>query len=446
MSSSSNELILTSSPDGPIMVYETVSRAAVTRFSSSRSPCRGLTMVGRRLLAASHVSSDTGAGSINIYNWHGSSVFRNFPVPEPIAPLIATPDGAFLFGGGISGSVLSLSGSSGDVIRSIVVHSSPVSSLHLSNDGSLVISGSEDGTVVVVPSFKIVAEGSLEENVEDLILHKWKAHSDSVTALKSVMGTLVSCSLDRTCKFWNLENCGVLMQNVTLPCSVSGVAVDSSGSTFYAGGADGFVYNGPVNVEGRKLVGDDKGCKVRKWGQKHSGCIVSLALVKEERNVVSAAEDGSVWMWDVEKGEVVMVFGDELITISEMIVIKGNGGGFGVGKGNDVAVDEGNDGGSFTCSRLCEEEILRTMNQMTALEEVKDVVLQDRKKAIEMLESVIEMYERLLKLILKEATKAIEQEEEEDEEDKDDEHEEEHQNDDKKEGTSTFGPQCTQET
>ncbi|WVZ03004.1 hypothetical protein V8G54_023810 [Vigna mungo] len=445
MSSSSNELILTSSPDGPIMVYETVSRAAVTRFSSSRSPCRGLTMVGRRLLAASHVSSDTGAGSINIYNWHGSSVFRNFPVPEPIAPLIATPDGAFLFGGGISGSVLSLSGSSGDVIRSTVVHSSPVSSLHLSDDGSLVISGSEDGTVVIVPSFKIVAEGSLEENVEDLILHKWKAHSDSVTAFKSVMGTLVSCSLDRTCKFWNLENCGVLMQTVTLPCSVSGVAVDSSGSTFYAGGADGFVYNGPGKVESRKEVGD-KGCnKVRKWGQKHSGSIVSLALVKEERNVVSAAEDGSVWMWDVEKGEVVMVFGDELITISDMIVIKGNGGGFGVGNGNDVAVDEGN--GSFTCSRLCEEEILRTMNEMTALGEVKDVVLQDRKKAIEMLESVIEMYERLLKLILKEATEAIEEEEEEmDEEDKDDEHEEEHQKDDKKEGTSTFGRQCTAET
>ncbi|QCD86051.1 pre-rRNA-processing protein IPI3 [Vigna unguiculata] len=424
-SSSSNELILTSSPDGPIMVYETVSRTAVTRFSSSRSPCRGLTTVGRRLLAASHVSSDTGAGSINIYNWHGSSVFRNFPVPEPIAPLTATPDGAFLFGGGISGSVLSISGSSGDVIRSIVVHSSPVSSLHLSDDGSLLVSGSEDGTVVVLPSFKIVVSGSFEENVEDLILHKWKAHSDSVTALKSVTGTLVSCSLDRTCKFWNLGNHGVLMQSVALPCSVSGVALDSSGSTFYAGGGDGFVYNGSVEA-----------CEVGKWGQSQSGSIVSLALVNEERNVVSAAEDGSVWMWDVEKGEVVMVFGDELITLSDMIVIKGNGGGFGVGKGHGV---DGEGSGSFTASGLCDEEILKTLNQMTALGEVKDVVLQDRKKAIEMLESVIEMYERLLKLILKEATKAIEEEEKDDDEDKDDDEgdddddEKEHEKDDTKE-------------
>lgn len=64
-------------------------------------------------------------------------------MPEPVAPLIATSDGAFLLGGGISGSVVSLSSSSGDVIRSIAVHSSPVSSLHLTDDGSLLISGSE---------------------------------------------------------------------------------------------------------------------------------------------------------------------------------------------------------------------------------------------------------------------------------------------------------------
>jgi len=215
------------------------------------------------------------------------------------------------------------------------------------------------------------------------------------------------------------------MQSVALPCSVSGVALDSSGSTFYAGGGDGFVYNGSVEA-----------CEVGKWGQSQSGSIVSLALVNEERNVVSAAEDGSVWMWDVEKGEVVMVFGDELITLSDMIVIKGNGGGFGVGKGHGV---DGEGSGSFTASGLCDEEILKTLNQMTALGEVKDVVLQDRKKAIEMLESVIEMYERLLKLILKEATKAIEEEEKDDDEDKDDDEgdddddEKEHEKDDTKE-------------
>ncbi|CAJ1978452.1 unnamed protein product [Sphenostylis stenocarpa] len=426
MSFSSHELILTSSPDGPIMVYDTVNRTAVTRFSGSRSPCRGLTMAGRRLLAVSHVSSDTGAGSINVYNWHGSTVFRNFPLPEAVAPIVATSDGTFLFGGGISGRVLSLSGSSGDVIRSVAAHSSPVSSLHLSDDGSLVISGSEDGTIVVVPTFKMVVVGvsSEEEDMDDLILHKWKAHSDSVTALKSVMGTLVSCSLDGTCKFWNLGNCGILMRTVTFPCSIFGVVLDSTGSAFYAAGSDGFVYHGLVKVESRKLP--NKVCEVSTWPQGHSGSIVSLVLVNEERNLVSAAENGSVWMWNVKKGEVILVFGDELINISDMIVMKGNIGGFGVGKRNNVAVGEGN--GLFTSSGLCDQEMIKTLKQITELGEIKDVVVQDKKKAIDMLESAIEMYERLLKLILKEATKAIE-EEEEDEDDR----EEQQAKDDKKE-------------
>ncbi|KAL9298064.1 hypothetical protein ACSQ67_023960 [Phaseolus vulgaris] len=415
-SSSSNELILTSSPDGPIMVYDTVSPTAVTQFSSSRSPSRGLAIVGRRLLAASHVSSDTGAGSINVYNWHGSGVFRNFPVPEPVAPLIATSDGAFLLGGGISGSVVSLSSSSGDVIRSIAVHSSPVSSLHLTDDGSLLISGSEDGTIVIVPSFKIVGGGSEEEEEdgEDLVMNKWKAHSDSVTDLKSVMKTLVSCSSDCTCKFWNLGDRGILMRTVAFPCCISGVALDSTETAFYAGGADGYVYNGSM-----KAVGE--ACEVRNWARVHGGSVVALGLVNGERGLVSAAEDGSVWMWDVEKGEVIMVFGDELITVSDMIVIKGNGGGFGDGKGsnNNFAVGEGS--GSFISSGLCEEHMLRTLNKITELEEVKDVVFHDKKKAIDMLETVIQMYERLLELILKEVTKAIVEEEGEDaaEEEKD---------------------------
>ncbi|KAK7373718.1 hypothetical protein VNO80_07134 [Phaseolus coccineus] len=104
---------------------------------------------------------------------------------------------------------------------------------------------------------------------------------------------------------------------------------------FYAGGADGFVYNGSMKVVG-------EACEVKKWHRVHGGSIVSLGLVNEERSLVFATEDGSVWMWDVEKGEFIMAFGDELITISDMIVIKGNGSGFGDAKGNNnVTVGEG---------------------------------------------------------------------------------------------------------
>ncbi|KAK7364216.1 hypothetical protein VNO80_12714 [Phaseolus coccineus] len=90
-----------------------------------------------------------------------------------------------------------------------------------------------------------------------------------------------------------------------------------------------------------KVVGE--ACEVKKWPRVHGGSIVSLGLVNEERSLVFVAEDGGVWMWNVETGEVIMIFGDESITISDMIVIKRNGGGFGDGKGNNnVTIGEGN--------------------------------------------------------------------------------------------------------
>ncbi|XP_027356794.1 uncharacterized protein LOC113866104 [Abrus precatorius] len=424
MSSSSHEIILTSSPHGPITAYEPSSGATVARFSGSRSPCRGLAMAGQGLIAASHVSSDTGAGSINIYNWYTSTVFHNFPVPEPVAPLIATPGGEFLFAGGISGSVHSLSISSGDVIKSFVVHPRAISSLHLSDDGSLVISGSDDGTVALIPTFKLVVEASCSD-AKDLILHKWKAHSDSVTAFNnSGLGTLVSCSLDCTCKFWNLANNGVLMCTVAFPCAIFGVALNSTESWFYAAGADGLVYKGLMKVGSRKLLG--RAYELKNWPRSHNGSIVSLVSVNGGRNLVSAAEDGSAWMWDVERGEVTMVLGNGMENISDMIVARGSGE-FGVRKGNNATIGQAN--GFFTSYELCDEEMIKTMKQITELGEVMDVVVHDKKRAIDMLESAIEMYERLLKLILKEVTKATEEAEkeedkEEEEEGKEDETEE----------------------
>ena len=149
-------------------------------------------------------------------------------------------------------------------------------------------------------------------------------------------------------------------------------------------------------------------CELSTWSKSHGRSIVSLALVNEGRNLVSAAEDGSVWMWDVDKGEVVMDMGNEvvMVNISDMVVARGNGE-FGVRKGNNVAIEEGN--GSFTSYGLCDEEMIKTLEQITKLGEVRGEVEQHKKKVIGMLESTIEMYERFLKLILKEATKAIEE-------------------------------------
>lgn len=282
------------------------------------------------------------------------------------------------------------------------------------------ISGNNDGTIVVIPSFKLVDDSS---SCSDPILHKWKAHSDSVTCFNSGIGihtgTFVSCSMDCTCKFWSLSNEITLMRTVTFPCAIFGFVMDSTESGFYAGGSDGFVYKGLMKVGNRKMLEKGKAYELVNLGKNtksHDGSIMSLVLVNEGRNLVSASEDGSVWMWDVEKGEVIMVLGNDQIlgrrstrSISDMIVVKGSN----VTKGNGSS--KGGDRSGFSSSGLCDEEVIKTFMQITELGNVMDVAVHDKRRAIDMLESAIAMYERLLRLILKEVTKAIEEADHEDE-------------------------------
>ncbi|XP_054811063.1 protein ROOT INITIATION DEFECTIVE 3-like [Prosopis cineraria] len=417
--SSSYELVLTSSPDGPIVAYDASTGAAVARFPGTRSPRGGLTVAGNCFIAGCHVSPHTAAVSIHLYNWHTWSVLHRFSVPEFVAPLAATADGGYLFAGGQSGSIHCFSVPSGDVVKSFPAHAKPISCLQLSNDGSLVISGSDDGSITVIPTFQLVE--SSDSNPKDLILHHFNAHSDSITAFSTGLGLLcnsilVSSSLDSTCKFWNLLE-GTHLRTMTFPCPINGVAISNSTSDshyFFAAGSDGSVYKGSTK-KAQELV--------RKWNQSHVGPIVSVVLVNEGRNLVSAGEDGSVWMWKVGTEEVIMEIGNNNAgSISDMIVARGTSEYRGKSNSDGEGDDENNNRFSSSWMLNNNEEVMRSMKKIMEVGDVLSVVEEDKKKAIKMLESAIAMYERLLELILEEALKgsADDSDEEEDEEDEKD--------------------------
>ncbi|XP_030932322.1 protein ROOT INITIATION DEFECTIVE 3-like isoform X2 [Quercus lobata] len=364
-SSSSHEIVLTSSPDGPIIAYDASSGALLAHFTGTQTPRQGLTLVGNStLIAASHISSATGSGSIHLYNWWSSTVFHHLPLPEPVAPLIASLDGFYLFAGGLSGG--------------------------------------DDGTMVVIPISQLIgASSSTYENASNFILHRFVAHADSVTAITCGIGLcnstiIISCSLDCTCKFWNLL-LGTHLRTVEFPCTVFGVALDPTESEFYVAGSEGFIYKGTMKVESKQLV--SQGLQLVKWAQKHGGAIVSLVMMNEGQNLISAAEDGSVWVWEAVTGQVIMTLQNEMGSISHMVVATGRGA-----RMDSSGSNESTGNWSLGLSGTGRELSLQ-VKQTQEMEDMLTVVAKDRSKAIDMLESAIEMYERLLELILKEAKK-----------------------------------------
>ncbi|XP_058072174.1 protein ROOT INITIATION DEFECTIVE 3-like [Magnolia sinica] len=421
MASSSWEIFLASSPEGPITAYDANTGNALAYFSngSRSSPRKGLTLAGKTLIATSHIPSTTTSSSmICLYNWWSSAPFRHLPVPEPVAPLAATPDGLYLFCGGLSGQIHTLSLPSGDLLRSSTIHRRPITCLKINSevDGSLLISGGDDGAIAVLSIMQLLdstATTPSEDNssISQLALHHFPAHSSSVTAIESsVVGcntTIVSCSLDCTCKFWSLAS-GAHMRTVRFPCVIWCVAMDPTMSEFYAGGADGRVYVGKLKVVSRRrqLSTDrDADVEVATWAQEHNGAVTALAMANQDQCLVSASEDGSIKVWEVESGKVIRVVGQERSNgISDLVVAKGiasSNSGFNIRRNDGAVVRAGDDFGGFSGREIAKQQ--RPVKEVMEMEECLGVVVKDRRRAIETLEGAIGTYERLLTLFLNEA-------------------------------------------
>ncbi|MBA0783693.1 hypothetical protein Gotri_001364 [Gossypium trilobum] len=397
MSSPSHPIVLTSSLNGPVTAFDAVSGVPLCHFSGSRSPYHGLALVGNSFVATSHISAETSSASIHLYNWWSSTALHNFLVPEPVAPLSATLDGLYLFAGGLSGYIHALSVPSGEILASYSAHNKPVSCLKISEDGSLLISGGDDGTISFVPIFQII-EASPDKSSTSLMLQRFVAHDGSVTAIDSIMAqcnsTIISSSLDCTIKIWGLLD-GTKLRTVTFPCAIMGIALDQIRKEFFAAGSDGFIYKGSINAGSKKHVNQTQ--EFIRWAQKHDSGIVSLVMVSETNNLVSASEDGKVYIWEIETGEAIMGLDNDVGSISDMVVANGMERGLNFGKKADNFYDG--------YSGLCRVELSRSLKDTLDIEDVLRVATKDRSRAIDMLESAISAYERLLELILKEAKK-----------------------------------------
>ncbi|KAE8733652.1 hypothetical protein F3Y22_tig00001120pilonHSYRG00329 [Hibiscus syriacus] len=283
-----------------------------------------------------------------------------------------------------------------NIFASYSAHNKPVACLKQSEDGSLLISGGDDVTVSYVRIFQIV-EASLDTSSTSLMLQRFVAHDGSVTAIDSSLAqcnsTIISCSLDCTVKFWGLLD-GTKLITVAFPCPIMGIALDQMRAEFFAAGSDGFIYKGLINVGSKFHV--NQGHECTRWAQKHESGIVSLVIASETKNLISASEDGMVYIWKTETGEAIMGLGSHIGSISEMVVANGMEQDLNVGKKVDNFGDEIN-----------RVEQSRPLKDTLELEDVLRVAAKDRSRAIDMLESAISTYKKLLEVILKEAKKGV---------------------------------------
>ncbi|KAK4348826.1 hypothetical protein RND71_031581 [Anisodus tanguticus] len=314
------ELVIASSAtDAGIGCWDLHTGAEHLRYRSCSSPSHGLTCVGGRFLASSQLrESKSSSSSILYWSWNKPQVeVKSFPA-EPINPLVSNSDGTYIAGGGASGDIFLWQVATGKLLKKWHAHYRGVTCLLFNDDQSLLISGSEDGSVRVWV-FDDLLRGKAKQPYE----YSFSEHSLKVTDVVIGYGganaIVVSASEDRTCKVWSLSR-GKMLRNIVFPSIIDAIALDTGEDVFYAGGRDGKIYIAALNA-----VADPNnnfGLHILGCLSEQSKAITCLALSTDGDLLISGSEDGLVRVWNTKNHNIARIFRYAKGPVNNIVVIK----------------------------------------------------------------------------------------------------------------------------
>ncbi|CEG00088.1 WD40 repeat [Ostreococcus tauri] len=246
-----------------------------------------------------------GKRAIARYGRGRTSVTSTTTTGERPSAIAGTTCGRLMASGTASGTASAWEASSGRLLARWRAHFKGVSAMTFTPCGSVLITGGEDGAVHAWRVSELTEDGGGGGGVR-----AWRSWTDHALAVSDVTCgrmsgcggdvTVVSCSADRTCKIYGLGS-GATLRQVRCPTALTSCALDACEATLYAGGADGRVFEIPLNGAPSMAVSLDGGLDARDGMialEGHSKRVVGVACSTDGDFVVSASEDGTARVWD----------------------------------------------------------------------------------------------------------------------------------------------------
>jgi WD40 repeat protein len=244
---------------------------------------------GSRILALAYSPNGqdlaAGGGSDPVRIWDASTGQQKFTCNDTWVNAIAySPRGSLIITAGAFKTIRMWSAANdkdaGKESGKLEGHAAPIKALALSPGGDLLVSGSQDGVIM------------LWEMLTKKKIIEIKEHTDEITALAYCTAhdndLFVSGSNDRTVRVWD-GGTQKLKIKIDAGCGVLAVALAPDGKTVYSAGDDNFIR--AWDVETGKPTAMFKG---------HDNMVVSLSLSRDGKTLISGGRDNTIRIWDLQ--------------------------------------------------------------------------------------------------------------------------------------------------
>eukprot|EP01114_Cavostelium_apophysatum_P022442 TRINITY_DN8123_c0_g1_i1.p1 TRINITY_DN8123_c0_g1~~TRINITY_DN8123_c0_g1_i1.p1 ORF type:complete len:306 (-),score=58.05 TRINITY_DN8123_c0_g1_i1:12-929(-) len=219
---------------------------------------------------------------------------------------------------------------SGSLLKSWEGHYKKVSSIAVTEDGSFVISGGEDAIVnawsladLLDKSQSRDASSSTSSLANVKPFHSWSEHSLPVTHVYCGFGgvncRVVSVSLDRTCKLWDIPSRSLLC-SIIFPTGLTCSIMDAHERNLFVGGMDGRIFQIELYTS-RAISEDALGEQTQHVLQGHKQSVTALALSFDGSLLLSSSEDGTCSVWDTQSRQKVRDFDQHKGGVTNVAVI-----------------------------------------------------------------------------------------------------------------------------
>ncbi|KAJ2746409.1 Pre-rRNA-processing protein ipi3 [Coemansia sp. BCRC 34301] len=261
-----------------------------------------------------------------------------FPFPEEIVCLHDIAGGKYLAAGAKSGRVLIWATASGRLLRAWDAHYGAVTSL-ASSEGML-LSGGDDAAVHVWALSQALDQTSLGDSAVTPIVSLTE-HTMAITALRTAQSGLLSgkarvytASRDHTCKQWRLRveydgeryvGKAELLATLLYPATVNDIAVDKGETRVFAATSAGiyqtnlYAYKktGPGSIQDVTELAVLGGTSDAVFSDTHikypsaEASVVAISLNYDGSLLVSAAQPGTVRIWDTASRQCMRTISDK---------------------------------------------------------------------------------------------------------------------------------------